>query len=674
MNTSRQPNRLIGEQSPYLLQHAYNPVNWYPWGEEAFSRAKAEDKPVFLSIGYSTCHWCHVMEHESFEDESVAKLLNEHFVAVKVDREERPDIDAVYMNVCQTLTGSGGWPLTILLTPDQQPFYAATYLPKDAKYGMLGIKELLSYIRIQWLEDKTALLSAGSEITAYLNEKKESLHNGIPLSRGLFEKALRIYAMQFDKEYGGFNSSPKFPSPHHLLFLLRYGTLEKKENAAAMAEKTLEQMYRGGLFDHIGGGFSRYSTDKKWLVPHFEKMLYDNAMLLHAYLEAYRLTGKELYRYVSQKTIRYVLREMRDASGGFYCAQDADSDGVEGKYYVFPPDEIIKVLGSARGNAFSQRYSVTQEGNFEGMNIPNLIGFTGDLIPNKSMENTLDELYAYRLSRTKLHTDDKILTSWNALMISALAKAAVVLGSEECLAAARLAEAFLFEKLSDGKSRLYVRYRKGEHAGTGTLDDYAFYLWALLELYSATFNADYLKKAVDFARTMIHAFFDEDHGGFYIYGSGSEQLIARPKEVYDGAMPSGNSAAAYALGRLVRLTADDGLEKARGKQITFINETAQRNPFGFSFGLLALMDVLYPGNELVCVLSNENQLQEVRRFAMQHPGIAVVAKTPENSAILEEAAPYTRSYQVPEQDALYYLCTNHACTAPVTSLEALHLK
>ena len=467
IKTTAHTNRLASEQSPYLLQHAHNPVDWYPWGEEAFNKAKLEDKPVFLSIGYSTCHWCHVMAHESFEDAAVARLLNKHFVAVKVDREERPDVDAVYMNVCQTLTGSGGWPLTIFMTPDKQPFFAATYLPKEARYGTIGLKELLETIHTQWFDDKTALIDAGSEITAYINQKRELHTKSAPLSKDLFNHALSAFVSLYDKDYGGFGSAPKFPSAHHLLFLLRYGTLEKNDQAIRMAEKTLEQMFRGGMFDHIGGGFSRYSTDRKWLVPHFEKMLYDNAMLLDAYVEAYRLTKKELYRYAVEKTIRYVLREMQSIDGGFYSAQDADSDGIEGKYYVFTPEEINEVLGEGDGKIFMERYGITQKGNFEGKNIPNMISFTGSLIPDASVEAMLSKLYAFRRARVPLSTDDKILVAWNALMIRALAKASSVLDSDEMLEAAKKAEVFLFDKCSDQQGRLSIRYRNGEKKGCG---------------------------------------------------------------------------------------------------------------------------------------------------------------------------------------------------------------
>lgn len=407
-------NELIHEKSPYLLQHAYNPVNWYPWGAEAFEKAKKEDKPIFLSIGYSTCHWCHVMERESFEDSEVAELLNRDFVSIKVDREERPDIDSVYMNVCMAFTGSGGWPLTIIMTTEQKPFYAATYIPKNQKYGTVGMTELLPVIADLWKNKRRELLRTGNEIISVLKERKGRKNEKI--SKKLLIEAADTFKSIFDRKYGGFGAAPKFPSPHNLLFLIRYSYYENDKNALEMAEKTLEQMYRGGIFDHIGGGFSRYSTDSRWLVPHFEKMLYDNALLIYTYAESYQLTKNELYKNVAERTIEYVLRELTDTKHGFYCGQDADSEGVEGKYYTFTPDEVKSVLGEKDGSRFCNSFDITEDGNFEGKSIPNLLKKIAE-----ADNSTLKKLYDYRLRRTSLHKDDKVLTAWNGLMIAALA-------------------------------------------------------------------------------------------------------------------------------------------------------------------------------------------------------------------------------------------------------------
>ncbi|MEL7655517.1 MAG: thioredoxin domain-containing protein, partial [Bacillota bacterium] len=422
VNTTKMPNRLINESSPYLLQHARNPVDWYPWGEEAFNRAKTEDKPVFLSIGYSTCHWCHVMAHESFEDEEVAEVLNRDFISIKVDKEERPDIDAVYMSVCQGLTGSGGWPLTIIMSPDQRPFFAGTYYPKTKRYNVPGLLEILDAVTKEWKGNKDSLLETGDKIVNALKAGTQKQdhdmtgqidHNG--LSKDIIHEAKELFSQSYDERYGGFGRSPKFPSPHNLMFLLRYSKFEKDERALEIVEKTLLQMYRGGIFDHIGYGFSRYSTDEKWLAPHFEKMLYDNALLAIICSETYQITGKELYQRVARKTLSYITREMTDEQGGFYSAQDADSEGTEGKYYIFTPDEILKLLGEQDGTLFNGFFDITGRGNFEGSNIPNLLkNKVYDPIPDM-IRGMIPKVYEYRYNRTRLHKDDKQLTSWNSL-------------------------------------------------------------------------------------------------------------------------------------------------------------------------------------------------------------------------------------------------------------------
>jgi len=595
MANSRKPNRLANEKSPYLLQHADNPVDWYPWGEEAFRKAKEEDKPVFLSIGYSTCHWCHVMARESFEDEEVAEALNRDFISVKVDKEERPDIDAVYMAVCQGVTGSGGWPLTIIMTPDQKPFFAGTYLPKTKRFNVPGILEILEATAEAWKNNRDELLRAADKIVSVLNDRanKEAVAAETKNGKELIEEAKDLLYQNFDSWFGGFGSSPKFPMPHNLMFLLRYHKFEKEGHALKIVEKTLQQMYRGGIFDHIGYGFSRYATDDKWLVPHFEKMLYDNALLAIAYLEAYQVTGKELFRKVAEKILIYISREMTGAEGGFYSAQDADSEGEEGKYYVFSEKEILDLLGKEDGKLFNRFYDIAEPGNFEGKSIPNLIRTRNfDPIP-EAIEKRIPEVYEYRLARTKLHKDDKMLVSWNALTIAAYAKAYKALGNEKYLRVAEKAEAFISKSLTREDGKLFVSYRDGAASGTGTLDDYAFLIWALLELYEATLDAGYLEKARKLGGLMKSCFWDEEEGGFYLTDKDAETLIYRPKETYDGAMPSGNSVAGYVLIKLSRLTGQEEYRQWGLKQLAFLSESAASYPAGHCFALMAIMMELY---------------------------------------------------------------------------------
>lgn len=429
-------NRLANETSPYLLQHKDNPVNWYPWSNEAFDRAAREDKPVFLSIGYSACHWCHVLAHESFEDEEIAELLNKYFISVKVDKEERPDIDSVYMSVCQAFTGSGGWPTSIFMTADQKPFFAGTYFPKESRSGMIGFRELLLAIHEKWSSDRDMLLQQSDQIIKHL-KRSETMPNAA--DDDLTHFAVSQYERIYDEKYGGFGRAPKFPTPHNLLFLLDYYEQNKTSSCLRMAEDTLTSMYRGGIFDHIGFGFCRYSTDKKFLVPHFEKMLYDNALLIFAYCRAYTTTKKEIYLDVAEKTATYILREMTSSEGGFYSSQDADSDGKEGKYYLFTPSEIEKVLGKENGVRFSRHFDITESGNFEGMNIPNLLRSD---FHDKAFEAFLSVLYDYRKRRHSLHRDEKILTSWNSLMIAALCELYLVSGKKIYLSAAQNEIAF----------------------------------------------------------------------------------------------------------------------------------------------------------------------------------------------------------------------------------------
>lgn len=613
------------------------------------------------------------MAHESFEDEQVAEILNRDFICIKVDREERSDIDAVYMAVCQALTGSGGWPLTIIMTPNQKPFFAGTYLPKTSRYGMMGLTELLTEIVGQWESNRRKLLAYGDKITDFLRNQKQDIGSVCEPSMELLHKGAELYCRNFDKTWGGFGNAPKFPAPHNLMFLLRYSVLEKDEAARNMVERTLEQMFRGGIIDHIGGGFCRYSTDEKWLAPHFEKMLYDNALLTYVYLEAWKLTGRPLYRRVAGCTLEYVLRELTDEEGGFYCGQDADSDGVEGKYYLFTPGEIKSVLGESDGVLICRWFGITEHGNYGGKNIPNLIENARFEEENLEIDTLCRKLYTYRMRRMQLHKDDKVLTSWNGLMIASLAKAARVLDDTRYLKSAQKAQLFIAKHLTDAAGRLRVRWRDSEAAYSGQLDDYAFYAFGLLELYEAEFEVDCLQEAIRIAELMIELFFDGKDGGFYLYAADSEELISRPKEIYDGAMPSGNSVAALVLGRLARLTGETKWQEARDKHLQFLASAMHGYPNGYSFSLLSFTEALYSSAELICVTSDGSppaKLQTLLRHN-KNLNLAVLVKTPGNETKLAQAAPFTDAYRIPQSGTDYYLCRTGACFSPVQDIESL---
>lgn len=668
--TTRLPNKLAEEKSPYLLQHAYNPVNWYPWGEEAFEKARKENKPIFLSIGYSTCHWCHVMAHESFEDMEVATILNESFVSIKVDKEERPDIDTVYMNTCQATTGHGGWPLTILMTPQQKPFYAATYIPKHTQNGILGLVELLEQIALKWAKNPSSILRTGDQLADIMKREFEASSDSAPVTKDIVDLAVTQLNQCFDHDYGGFGNEPKFPTPHKLMFLLRYAALESDENALFMVENTLMHMYRGGIYDHIGYGFARYSTDAKWLVPHFEKMLYDNAMLAITYSEAYQVTKKPVYKMVAEQILEYVSREMTDKEGGFYSAQDADSEGVEGKFYVFTPEEVKEVLGPEDGTFFCEYFDITKEGNFEGYSIPNLIKANELKSDNEKVIRLCATMYDYRLNRRSIHKDDKILTSWNALMITAYATAAKVFSKKEYADTARLAEEFLNTRLTDDTGRLYVRYRDGSAAHYGNLDDYAYYCMALLALYDVMFDIKYIKRAIRLAGQMLELFWDDKYGGFFLNAKDSEQLIYRPKEIYDGALPSGNSVAGYALKRLANLTTKDWLLEYSDKQLRFLAGQVKDYPIGHCFSMAAFLLSLYPSKEIVCIVQDKEDCRELYEYLAEHfePNSNVLVQTEKNSPELQLVIEYLKDYKMINDRTTYYICENHSCQAPVNQL------
>lgn len=655
-------NQLQYEKSPYLRQHMDNPVRWYPWKAEAFEKAKREDKPIFLSIGYSTCHWCHVMAHESFEDETVAEILNRDYICIKVDREERPDVDAVYMAVCQALTGSGGWPLTVLMTPEQKPFFAGTYFPKRQRYGQPGLIEILQQIGTLWREKREELLKAGNEISDFVKTAKTA--NATEPEKKLLKQAFTVFVKQYDQKWGGFGRAPKFPVPHNLMFLLRYGKLSSNEEALKMAEHTLTAMACGGIFDQIGGGFSRYSTDEKWLAPHFEKMLYDNALLSIVYMEAWQVMKNPLFLDIAVRTLDYMSRELSGEKGEFYCGQDADSEGEEGKYYLFKPEEIVRVLGREDAEEFCRIYDITKSGNFEGKSIPNRIG-CGDTVW-KADDERLKKLYEYRKTRTELHMDDKVILSWNAWAVIAFAKAARILEKEAYLDAAVNGCKFIRNHMTDKDERLYLRWREGEAAYPATLDDYAVYGLALLELYRTTFETEYLLEAVCRGKQILKFFEDSKLGGYFLTALDAEELIARPKETYDGALPSGNSAAAVLFGRLAKYTGEVVWQEVSERQNGFLAGIIGQNPLGCSFGLIALIEALYPSKEVICATAKEEMPRELSLFMREqwNPNLFVMIKTRDNTEALAKIAPFTRSYPVPKQDAMFYLCENGMCSAP----------
>lgn len=642
-------NRLKDQTSPYLLQHAENPVSWYPWGDEAFEAAAAEDKPIFLSIGYSTCHWCHVMAHESFEDPEISGLLNQYFIAVKVDREERPDIDSVYMSVCQAFTGNGGWPMSIFMTPQQVPFFAGTYFPPVSRYGMIGFRELLLTIADRWTHSRPGLLESADKILAALHKKVQSAD--LKIDDSLPERAAELFELSFDAKNGGFGAAPKFPTPHNLLFLMLYSHLTQEKQPFSIVKTTLEKMRRGGIFDQIGYGFSRYSTDAYFLVPHFEKMLYDNALLILAYAAAYKMSGEHLFLDTAEKTADYILREMTDAHGGFYAAQDADSDGEEGRFYVWTVEEVCRLLGREKGMQFCNCYGMTSQGNFEGKNIPNLLN--GNEI-NDLFDQEKKILYDYRLTRARLHLDDKILTSWNALMICAMSLLYRVTGEHKYLDAAVRAQKFIDESLTEGTT-LYVSCRKGVRSVKGFLDDYAYDTAALLCLYDTCGIPIYLDRAEKLCQEAMEQFEDKD-GGYFLYGTKNSPLIAKPKECYDGALPSGNSVMAYCLVHLSQLTGKAAYQAAADRQLAYLSAQSADYPPGCSMFLTALLQYMYPPDRITVLPAAD---ADKKQIMLQLPLYAQIR-------ILEDE---TDEYKLLNGKTTYYVCKNHTCLPPSNILK-----
>ena len=673
------PNRLSEELSPYLLQHQHNPVDWYPWGDEAFEKARNEDKPVFLSIGYATCHWCHVMEHESFEDVEVASVLNDIFVPIKVDREERPDIDQVYMTYCQLSTGHGGWPLTIIMTPEKEPFFAGTYIPKHSRHGRVGMMDLMPRVSDIWTNRREEVLGSARNNTEVLNKASEwAVDTSIP-GKAVLSHAYRQLSENYDPVHGGFGTAPKFPSPHQLLFLIDYYKWSGEKHALGMVKSTLHKMCLGGVFDHVGFGFHRYSTDAEWLLPHFEKMLYDQAMIALAAIETFAVTDDLAYKEIADRVFEYVFRDMVAPEGGFYSAEDADSEGVEGKFYVWSEEEIDEVLPEKHAQLIKQHYRFLPSGNFveevtrerTGTNIPHLHEPLSalDLSTQTMLEEARVLLFNVREKRIHPLKDDKILTDWNGLMIVALARYGQVTGNKDGhLDKANAAVRFVKDQLYSPEQGLLHRHREGVSGIPGNLDDYAFMVWALVEIYQATFDTEHLHWALELMDMMLDKFWDDENGGFYFSSSDGESLIARTKEAYDGAIPSGNSAALLNLVRLARMTGNTTYEEKADQLLKMFGAPIRRQPSGFTAMLLGLSFVLNESYEIVVVgdkdATGTRQLLDVV-YERALPHWVLLLKEPESTA-LEEVAPYSASMQAPNADAVVYVCRNFQCNTPVS--------
>jgi len=679
-------NRLIAEKSPYLVQHAYNPVDWFPWGDEAFEKARKEKKPLFLSIGYSTCHWCHVMAHESFEDAEVARLMNEVFVSVKVDREERPDIDALYMTICQMMTGSGGWPLTIIMTPEKKPFFAATYIPKETRFGRIGMIELIPRIAEVWKNQFDRVEHSADQITKALRQVSDISTDGA-LSRSILDTTYHLLAESFDDEHGGFGSSPKFPTPHNLLFLLRYWKRTGDSEALAMVEKTLTAMRSGGIYDQLGFGFHRYSTDQKWLVPHFEKMLYDQAMLAIAYTEAYQATGNHLYKHTAQEVLEYVMRDMTSPEGGFFSAEDADSEGIEGKFYVWTEEEIRAALSPAEAEIILHFYTIEREGNFSeeasgektGENILHITGSLDEaataagISPEAAklhLQHARQKLFSIREKRIRPFRDDKILTDWNGLMIAACARAAQVFGEQKYAEAAKNAVHFILTSMKTTDGRLLHRYRDKQAAVQAYLNDYAFLIWGLIELYEATFEIPSLESALSFNEEMIAHFWDTQDGGLYFTPDDGENLLIRQKEISDGAVPSGNSIAMWNLLRLGRITGNPLLEQRAEKIGKLSSSQAMKAPLAFTQFMVAMDFQRGPSYEVVIVGSLEQKDTQKMIAALRNhyaPNKIVLHHNEDSQSPLLTIAPFIRDLSS-INGATAYVCHNFHCNLPTTDI------
>jgi len=676
-------NHLKGEKSPYLIQHSKNPVDWYPWTEEAFIKAKKEDKPIFLSIGYSTCHWCHVMAHESFEDTEVAELLNKFFVSIKVDREERPDIDGIYMTACQIMTGTGGWPLTIIMTPDKKPFFAGTYFPKESGFGNIGLKDLILNVQDIWNDNRKDAINSGDQIFRALSEMSYTA-KGTGFDESIMEKTYDQLSKIFDTENGGFGDFQKFPTPHNLIFLLRYWNRTGNKHPLEMVTKTLDSMASGGIYDHLGFGFHRYTVDKYWLVPHFEKMLYDQALITILYTEAFQITGKSEYKRIALEVYKYVLRDMVDNEGGFYSAEDADSEGVEGKFYYWTYEQINEILDKESADIFTEVFNIKKDGNFNDgysrQSNQNILHKTKDLnelseklkldpaVLSKKIDEIRLKLYNAREKRVHPHKDDKILTDWNGLMIASLSQGGQVFKDHEYIEAAKKAVDFVFSNLYS-KGRLMHRYRDGESSVEGNLDDYSFMIWGLLELYSATFDTRYLDRAIELNNTLINHFWDEKDGGFFFTADDGEKVLLREKKTYDSAIPSGNSIELLNLKKIAMLTEDIELESLIKKLESAFSEIVKRSPTSHTQFISSVDFIIGPSyNVLIVGEKNSESTNKMLDYAVKkfQPNKVVIFKDVNNPDVANKIAKSIEHKNSLDGNATAYVCAAGSCKLPTT--------
>ena len=684
------PNNLINEKSPYLLQHAHNPVDWHAWSDDTFELARQQNKPVFLSIGYATCHWCHVMEKESFEDETAARHLNDTFICIKVDREERPDIDAVYMAVCQMLTGSGGWPLNLFLTPDKKPFFAATYIPKNNRHGQAGLIELCEQVKKLWHSQMDKVENSASSIAAGL-DRAFSYTSAEEPGESLLDHAYEVTWQNFDSKHGGFEGAPKFPTPHRLLFLLRCYHRSGEAKALSMVEKTLTAMRLGGIWDHVGFGFHRYATDTHWLLPHFEKMLYDQALIAQTYLETYQVTQNPFYAQTAEEIFTYVLRDMTSPEGAFYSAEDADSEGEEGKFYVWHIEAFQKVLNAEDATKWGRIFNLQPDGNFEdeatrqktGANILHLdrplTEWAKELnLASEALDEQWDQirqkLYAAREKRIHPLKDDKILVDWNGLMIAALSQGARVLDKPEYAAAAEKSAQFILTRMQADDDRLFHRFREGELAVEAQAADYAFLIHGLLNLYQATFNLSYAEKAAALQEKMLADFWDPDKGGFYSTANEGEALPVRPKELYDGAMPSANSVSLLNLLWLSRLTGDPQWDTKAHEQMRAFSGTVKAQPTAFTYFLLGVDFALRPGQEVV-ITGDPNKTDAQQMLAALNlnfaPHKVALVKSDQNAERLAKFAGFTDGLELAQGKATAHICKGFACKEPTSDVQEM---
>jgi len=683
-SAAKPANHLAGETSPYLLQHAHNPVDWHPWGDEALRRAKAENKPIFLSIGYSSCHWCHVMERESFEDPETAKILNEHFVAIKVDREERPDLDEIYMTAVQLLTGRGGWPLSVFLTPELKPFYGGTYFPPDERFGMPSFQRVLKALAEAWREKPDQIADSSEQMLQAIEANAApELSAAGPLDASILDRAVAELRSQFDPRWGGFGAEPKFPSGAAIAVLLRQQLHDGRTDALEMATVTLDRMAYGGIHDQIGGGFHRYSVDVQWLVPHFEKMLYDNAILAKAYLEAWQATGKDLYRRVAVGILDYVLRDMTDARGGFHSAEDADSEGEEGKFYVWRPDQIRAALGDEEGAFFAEFYGVSERGNFEGRNILHVPqdpaafarrkGFSEEKLEDR-LAPLRRKLLAERARRVRPGKDDKVLSAWNGMMISALARGHQVLGDRRYLdAAEKAADFMLTEMVREGTLLRTYRATGGAEGGVsklpGYLDDYAEMANGLVDLYEASFELRWLEAADGLVRKMTADFWDDADGGFFYTSAAHKDLLVRTKPFYDGAVPSGNSTASLVLLRLSKLLDKEEYTTKAEAVLASMADRMLEQPRGHLDLLVAADWHLRPTREIAVAADSDETRQLLEMIHARFFPNKILALAPPDAAAAEKAAdrvPLLQDKTMLSGKTTVYVCENFTCKRPVS--------